>query len=557
MVLLFASVVLLVMVAVSFGNFICNRSFRFHQGLFVQMLTGLMSITVVCNLLSFFFPLDYKVAVGFIMVSVLLYKYLFAALLQAKSVANQHGKKLLWLALPVAVVLAAYALLPPQHGDSQGYHFLMAEWMETYKVVPGLANVHGRFGFNSSFFAITAAFSFTGIAGQSLYGVNIVLITGFYGWLLNRIYLHRKTLIGVLYSVVAIYAFRMLLIALNSPTPDAWAAIIVMYVFITTAESLRYKTSHASDKATFIILLCAFALIIKLNTAPLVLLAIILFFYYRLYKSMKRVLFLTLLIAIIIAPWLARNYILSGYFVYPVSFTGFLNPNWKVADELVRFDRLLINNGPKMFSEDWEYMDSLSFVEWLPLWIREHRTVGVLFDFTSLLLSLAAGLLAVVRLWIKKRKQDLVLVLLAYFSVLFWLYHSPDYRFGMPYIISLAVVALHPFTLVKTKYSFVICLCLWMAGLFYTFKAVRLLKEHRVTSYLFFPLRSHEYYRRNDVSTFTRLPLKKGVYLYVDDKEHNCLNAPLPCYQVQADGLSPRMIQMRGETIEEGFKLVK
>lgn len=50
------------------------------------------------------------------------------------------------------LTVAAMAIGPDRQYDTGLYHLQRVRWAQAYAVVPGLANVDGRFGTNSSFF---------------------------------------------------------------------------------------------------------------------------------------------------------------------------------------------------------------------------------------------------------------------------------------------------------------------------------------------------------------------------------------------------------------------
>ena len=52
------------------------------------------------------------------------------------------------------------------HYDTGLYHAQAIRWIEEYGVVPGLANLHSRFGYNSASFALSAFFSETWLIGR-------------------------------------------------------------------------------------------------------------------------------------------------------------------------------------------------------------------------------------------------------------------------------------------------------------------------------------------------------------------------------------------------------
>ena len=62
--------------------------------------------------------------------------------------------------LVVSCWIASRSMLHPKNWDSGLYHFNKIRWINSYPVVPGLGNLHGRLAFNQSFFAYVAVLNF-------------------------------------------------------------------------------------------------------------------------------------------------------------------------------------------------------------------------------------------------------------------------------------------------------------------------------------------------------------------------------------------------------------
>ena len=419
MLLLLGSAFLFWLIISVIGRVVCN-CINARQGLLVEFMTGFVVATTIFNCISFFSPVNYWLVISALLIIGALNRSASAIIIEWKTKFQSLKPINYLLLIPFVFVLILNALLPPQHGDSQGYHFLTALWIETYKIIPGLANIHGRFGFNSSFFTSTAAFSFTKISGQAIYSVNVVFIGMFYGWLLNRVFTIKNYWYQSIYLIVALFMFRALFIGMNSPMPDSIASIIVVFIFIRLIEDATNIKNILKAETILIICLAAFALTVKLNTVPLILPAIYLFICKQLYKEKKIVLLLSVIIAIIVLPWLIRNYIISGYFAYPVAFTGFLHPEWQIPLEALKFDKILINNGPKLISEDWEMLDQLTFFEWFPKWVLAHKDVGALISLSGVFVALLCGAFGLIYLYLKKNCRYLLLLS----------FHLPGYYSG-------------------------------------------------------------------------------------------------------------------------------
>src|SRR5882762_1854634 len=71
--------------------------------------------------------------------------------------AWQNSRWLLLLGLAFALLLALRSCGPFDYYDTGLYGAPSVRWIQTYPAVPGLANLHGRLGFNSSVFLFIAA----------------------------------------------------------------------------------------------------------------------------------------------------------------------------------------------------------------------------------------------------------------------------------------------------------------------------------------------------------------------------------------------------------------
>src|SRR6266851_6548174 len=71
--------------------------------------------------------------------------------------AWQNSRWLLILGLAFALLLALRSCGPCEYYDTGLYGAPSVRWIQTYPAIPGLANLHGRLGFNSSVFLCIAA----------------------------------------------------------------------------------------------------------------------------------------------------------------------------------------------------------------------------------------------------------------------------------------------------------------------------------------------------------------------------------------------------------------
>src|SRR5688572_16570452 len=219
-----------------------SSSVNYTVPLFEILLSGTAAIIVYLNLLSLFFPTDYLLLIPLLLTSIII-------CLRTRFLADVRNKlrQVLFIlfnknnriiSASIFIVILLFIIVPPFNTDMGGYHILSILWNEKFAVVPGLANLFAQFAFNSSFFVLSAAFSFTDVFNQSIYPVNIVLVSAFYGWMLIKSFAYndwRKPLIWIL----LVFFFRLFLINVSAPSPDALFMILVFYIFFELIENSK------------------------------------------------------------------------------------------------------------------------------------------------------------------------------------------------------------------------------------------------------------------------------------------------------------------------------
>ena len=122
-------------------------------------LIGFTSITYALNL--------FAGLVGWQMKSVILILMVLGALRLSKFAFSKtfHRKRtslndIYWAVFLIATItlLANWSIGSAQQGDSSLYHIGLVDYAAKYPDIPGLANLHSRFGFNSTTYLVSAAF---------------------------------------------------------------------------------------------------------------------------------------------------------------------------------------------------------------------------------------------------------------------------------------------------------------------------------------------------------------------------------------------------------------
>ena len=356
------------------------------------------------------------------------------------SLRGISAPKLLAGAFILLFFLKVSAFQPTAYDDYL-YHAQALQWTERYGLVKGLANLHNRFAYNSAFLCLQALFSLRGFTGRSLHTVN-----GLYGCVLSlyclfSLKLSQRPLFGKGFlpgtsdflKLALLFYAALNMDAMTGLDTDPLAMLCLCYVFIKWSELLEAGVSDPVPYG-FLSLLSACTLCLKLSCGPLVLFTLLPLVCLIRRKKWGTLLSFAGLDLAIVLPFLIRNVLISGYLVYPVTFTA-LPVDWRFPKSSLQGDKegiQLFGRGLNtLFDErDWDELVRLSFREWLPIWFRNlapaYRLVFLLTAVSCVFLA-ACALRALIK---KKPDPRLVPCGVSVCCFLFWLSSSPLIRDG-------------------------------------------------------------------------------------------------------------------------------
>lgn len=263
-----------------------------------------------------------------------------------------------WLALAIAAfaIWVANHALAPGLMDDFNYEFRAVRWFHDYPVVPGLANLNGRIGFNNSHHLFAALLSFGPWSG----GVNH-LFNGFFVVLaftllaasvreLARGRIRSWALLGALFvspcvGLVLFSVHGALISTLKADLFVCAAAVTMAILFVEFAETPSRSDRHLALGATILLLSAALfsvkfsAVVFSGVVAVAVLVRLLATAGWR-----HRVTLSTASIAaVIVCSVLARGVIISGYPLYPSSILP-MRVDWRVPAAQVDAERAFITS---------------------------------------------------------------------------------------------------------------------------------------------------------------------------------------------------------------------
>ena len=361
--------------------------------------------------------------------------------------AWQSSRPLLLLGFAFTLFLALRSCGPCEYYDTGLYGASSVRWIQSFPAVPGLANLHGRLGYNSSVFLCIATLGQGPWKDLGFHLFTSFLLSALWATLLPAC---ARILRGVAASpsdwfhcILAVPAVfwttRSRIVGTQTDEPAAIVALIAAGIFF---EDLcqNHRQDHAAPPPTRLVVaatLFALAVAFKESTAVFALLAWCLVFC-RIWQTQatcsprqRRCHLAAALLfpALLLLPWIARAIILSGYPLYPATVFAFPVP-WKTPLSAARWYALGVQSWGRI--PDAPFRDSRGF-EWLGDWL--HHAIRNRPSFQVPLAIGLAGLAIALALRFHRGNPRpacpwLSLLFPSLAGILFWFVASPDLRFA-------------------------------------------------------------------------------------------------------------------------------
>ncbi len=316
--------------------------------------------------------------------------------------------------------------------DTGLYHASVVRWAVTYPVVPGLANLHCRLGFNNSIHLFGAALTsgpWGHLAPHIVNGLIFAALSVQGVVALSRLFMApgrsdvaRSILDALVLPPFVLLACQFELTGLSS---DGVAAALLV---VAASRIVGMTVSPATDSSDLFVtsLLLSTALTVKLSMAPFAGIAWMLAAALTVrgigpasFKEAVRLLVAPALVAaMLIAPWMIRGVVLSGYPFFPSTLLG-APVEWKVPPESAKALTKLILTWAR-----WRGPESGS---WLAPWTEWALFGQVLWICVPTGIGAIA---AAVSGWLVRRPPArLLLALPCVVGIIVWFLTAPDPRF--------------------------------------------------------------------------------------------------------------------------------
>ena len=444
------------------GYFTLSRAYRFykherHIGIMSSVMAGLAITTAYAGFFSIFYKVGIVANIVMILFCVLFvwldrthYTDILSDINGGKFIGRIFGSgSTRIIKVIVFSIFFVAALFFTTEGnffsDSGYYHEQSIRWIEELGTVKGSVHILKRLAYNSCYLCQCALYSMRDIFSQSLH-----CLSGFYGILVMGYALagFNKSIRTNAIRLAPFVYFILLCSEITSPASDYPLVFSVFYVAIRWFELLDDNEEHYSPYA-LLSLFVVFLISIKLTVGCLILIVIKPAIAMIKEKRIKEIITSIMAGIIILLPYFIRNYIICGWLIYPFTKIDIFNPDWKLPMRHVQTDADEIKVwGRGMGQIGGQVTDGIKV--WLPHW-WEYMSVPNRMIVASAIIVLSVYLVyrvcrfisEVIRHGIKKTATEVVIdnidryifEVALLFSLLYWFFESPLFRYGVCYII--------------------------------------------------------------------------------------------------------------------------
>ena len=416
-----------------FGYF-TTKLFSIPANITETLLIGLISVNIFTLIISLFYPITIYVLIAFISVSIVLVFYTKKKLVEiCHSIFSEYH--IIALSIPFILIGLYITLHKPGVFDSGLYHIQSIKWIEEYSTVPGLANLHHRFGFNPIIFHVYALTSLKDVFGQEIFSINLVLFSIFTVYFIHKLY-HRFKAKGVdsyfIFYLIFFYVLLLLSATIASPAPDFLSSALLLFIFLQLAEKAE-KESASTLKSYLPLLICStYCIMTKLSTLPIGIFVVYILFSYR--QDLKSTARICMGLILMCLPWFIKTILLTGWILYPLAAIDLFSFDWKVPSSVVQQLNTEIVGWARCPNDFYYEVAHMPLTKWVPIWWAPLTVYIKLLIIGSILFPIMMFVAQFINIISARRLTNMILCV-TLSGVCFWFFTAPDFRFGQLFIL--------------------------------------------------------------------------------------------------------------------------
>jgi hypothetical protein len=407
-------------------------------------IAGFCAITILGAVLNIFIPLNSAIALVMLGTGLLLCVFL------RKRILSDLNRSDWIILLALGIYCAVFPLMKCLNFDTDLYHIHAIKWTVECPVPLGLANLHGRFGFNSFWFIAAAILEPARAVVKAPFFIINAIMLFYYG---SAVFLTLKnqtanfrSLSSLFLAVTGIPWLIELDYEFASPAPDIPVMLIGFLVFFML---IRYfeRENENGGMLLVAVLFSSYIVTLKLSGAALFAgtgLVMVFFFIDRLRKtgshsfSNRDCIVIMTIASLLIILWVIKSVMVSGCIGYPAAIGLIESLQWSVSAEGARLEAAWVRSWAR--APFMPVNEALVNWNWFSPWLKTFlRREALLVPFVLA----GIGLFIAGRVGRNKQMLDRAFwapLAIATSGVICWFLSAPDSRFGYAYLFPFAFI---------------------------------------------------------------------------------------------------------------------
>lgn len=517
------------------------------------LIAGIIGITVYVEIFSIFGK------IGALAHIVMLLAALIAGVMERKTIAglwSRYKNSLFswegFFYLCFIIFIAFFTSRGTFHTDTNIYHAQAIRLYEEYGLIKGMGNLQLHFAYNSAYLAFASVFSMKWLLGQSLHATTglIEIIMSIYAFHGLKDFKQHKSHLADMMRVGILFYTLVILTGSMSPATDYTTMYFVLFVIAAWCENV--EGGRDLEKYCLLAVTAVFVATLKFSACVLVLIAVYPAVYLIKEKRWKEILFYVGCGLLIMLPFLIRNFLISGWLLYPFNGIDIFNVEWKIPEEYLLVDA----NQIKVWGRCLYDVDKIDWPisKWLPVWWEGQQRYEQMLIGCVAIGSILLFVQFVVKLFkrIKIRWDFFTLVMTVFACLLVWFLMAPFIRYGLAFLFAVSMLAVGEYLSEEKKgfYSiltggliFLIVVSISPYWDNYITDAGVFLKQNVTQPYYFFQ-------KDYDETEMESYEMNGNTVYYPKEGEINSYHVyPGTCYKIMAERTT-----LMGDNIEDGFK---
>jgi hypothetical protein len=423
---------------------------------FFQFTLGISAITFLGNIVNNWIAISLAFFISISVISLLYSVYNLRAVIKLIKRAFRYVKEqsvIIHLSLFVVIIIgASKTTMLTENMDEMGYYLSTVKWIESGPTVPGVALLNGRLAINSAWHMSSAIFAFDFLYEGGAYDLNalmfcFVFIIGLKAGL--RLYKSESTsvLADLLLLSALVFPFHNLIDSMDADYPSIFIGICLISQVL---RRIDHKHLLRIDSGYYIYLIVSlFLFTVKPFSGLFLLYPLFVSLRYSLRNKHVHLIILAVISFLYVLPWLYKNYLISGYVIFPVGILDVFDPEWKLPIEYVRNMSLVVSEFAKveLIRADYLYngVGHLDVIDWFPTWIDNNWKLAI-GKFIIITWPICAILVLSETVLLKNKSSQWIFKLILFLVTLFWFLYFPSIRFGWAFLLSFIILSISDIT---------------------------------------------------------------------------------------------------------------